>query len=86
MSEKKKCTVCRTDAKWEWRGKCYCEFCLRTALDVHGICTPSICEMCGASLHSVYYTDDEDNPFCSTKCALEHNGACEIEEERNDDE
>ena len=47
---------------------------------------PRACEMCGAHLNSSYYTDDEDNPFCSPECALKYNDACEIEEEGQDDD
>lgn len=83
MSDKK-CKVCGDNAEWEFDGKCYCEFCVRTELDVHGICAPCICEMCGNHLDREYYTDSEYNAFCSAKCALEYNDACEIEE--NDDD
>lgn len=86
MSEKK-CKMCGDNAEWELDGECYCEFCVRTELDVHGICAPRICEMCGAPLDRVYYTDSNDNAFCSAKCALEYNGASYGEEqvEQEDD-
>lgn len=85
MSEKK-CKVCGDNAEWELDGECYCEFCVRTELDVHGIGTPRICEMCGNHLDSVYYTDSESYAFCSAKCALEFNDAKKLEAETNDDE
>lgn len=83
---KKKCRMCCEDAKWEWNDKFYCQFCLRIELTVRRQNAPRICEMCGAHLDDVYYTDDEDNPFCSAECALRYNDACEIEEEQEDDE
>lgn len=83
MSEKK-CRMCRSDAKWELDGGCYCEFCARIKLDVHGICAPRECRQCGVCLDRVYYTDGEDNAFCSAKCALEYNGAKKLEEEGDD--
>lgn len=83
MSDRK-CKVCGDNAEWEFDGECYCEFCVRTELDVHGNCTPRICEMCGDPLDRVYYTDSEDNAFCSPKCALEYNGAALVED--NDEE
>lgn len=78
MSEKK-CRMCGDDAKWELDSECYCEFCARTELDVHAFVMPRRCEMCGNTLDRVYYTDGECNAFCSAKCALEYNDACEIE-------
>lgn len=84
MSDKK-CTMCREDAKWEWGGEYYCQFCLRTELNVWQEDAPRRCEMCGADLDNVYYTDDEDNPFCSPECALEFNGASLIEEGDDDE-
>ncbi len=83
MSEKK-CRMCCEDAKWELDGDCYCEFCARIQLDVHGMCAPRICEMCGDPLDRVYYTDSEDNAFCSAQCALEYNGAKKLEKEEEE--
>ena len=81
MSDKK-CKTCGADAEWELDGECYCEFCVCTEFDVQQIDAPRICEMCGNHLYRVYYTDIEGNAFCSTKCALEYNDACEIEKEQ----
>lgn len=83
MSEKK-CRMCCEDAKWVWNGSYYCQFCLRTELNVWREDAPCACEMCGAHLNSAYYTDDEDNPFCSPECALEYNDAMLVEEQDDD--
>lgn len=85
MEKHKKCKMCCSDAKWELDGEYYCQFCLRTELNVWQDEAPRACEMCGAHLGSVYYTDDEDNPFCSPECALKYNGAERLEED-NDNE
>lgn len=82
----KKCKVRGDNAKWELDSECYCEFCVCTELDVHGICAPCICEMCGNHLDRVYYTDSEDNAFCSAKCALEFNDAKKLEEDDGDND
>lgn len=82
MSDKK-CKMCGDRAEWELDGKCYCEFCARAELDVHCFATPRRCDMCGNTLDKVYYADAECNAFCSAKCALEYNGACEIEQEQD---
>lgn len=81
---KKKCKLCCEDATWKLDGDYYCEFCVRSELDVHGFAAPRICEMCGDHLDRVYYTDSEDNAFCSPKCALEFHGAEKLEEEQED--
>lgn len=49
---------------------------LKIILDVQWDNAPRICEMCGAHLDSVYYTEIEGYVFCSAKCALEFHGAC----------
>ncbi len=85
MSDKK-CKSCCEDAKWEWGGDCYCEFCLRNEFEVWEQDVPRVCEMCGASINRIYYTDGEGTPFCTAKCAIEYNGACEIEKEQEKDE
>lgn len=77
--------MCGADAEWELDSEYYCEFCARTELEVHGVCTPRECRQCGVCLDRVYYTDCEDNAFCSAKCALEYNGAVLVEED-NDNE
>jgi len=84
MSEKK-CKLCGADAEWELDGGCYCEFCARLQLDVHGICAPQACATCNNPLGRVYYTDDENNAFCSAKCALEYYDAKKLEEEQDDE-
>ena len=84
MSEKK-CKECGDNAEWELNGDCYCEFCARLQLDVHGICAPRECRQCGVCLDRVYYTAGEDNAFCSPECALEYKGAVLVEED-NDNE
>jgi hypothetical protein len=40
--------------------------------------------MCGDPLDRVYYTDSEDNAFCSAQCALEYNGAKKLEKEEEE--
>lgn len=85
MTEKK-CKTCGANAEWEFDSECYCECCMCIEFDVQWIDAPIICEMCGDALDSVYYTDDEDTPFCSVKCALEYNDAREIEKEKKDNE
>lgn len=84
MSDKK-CKVCDVDAEWEWDGELYCEDCLGREFEVQWNDRPRICEMCGAPLDKVYYTEDEGYPFCSPKCALEFHGASVIEEEQEDE-
>lgn len=84
MEKHKKCKVCGDNAEWELDSEYYCEFCVRTELEVHSMCTPRICEMCGNHLDRVYYTDSEDNAFCSAKCALEFNDAKKLEEEQEE--
>lgn len=84
MSDKK-CKVCGAPAEWEWDGECYCMLCLGTEFDVQWSNAPRICEMCGAHLDDVYYTEIEGYAFCSVKCALEFHGGAEIKE-KNDDE
>lgn len=85
MSEKK-CKVCCSDAKWVWKDGYYCQRCLRAELEVWQQDRPRVCEMCRADLDDrVYYTDSEDNPFCSPECALEYYDAKKLEEE-NDNE
>lgn len=83
MSEMK-CKTCGDSAEWESNGDCYCEFCARLQLDVHGICAPQVCATCNNPLGRVYYTDSEDNAFCSAKCALEYNGAVLVEEQEDE--
>ncbi len=41
--------------------------------------------MCGNTLDRVYYTDGEDNAFCSAKCSLEYNDAVLVEEQEGDE-
>lgn len=84
MSDKK-CRMCCSDAKWMWKGNYYCQFCLRTVLNVWQEDAPRVCEMCRADLDDmVYYTDGKDNPFCSPECALKYNDAVIVEQD--DDE
>lgn len=85
MEEQKKCKLCGADAEWELDGGCYCEFCARLQLDVHGICAPQACATCNNPLGRVYYRDSEDNTFCSAKCALEYYDAKKLEEEQDDE-
>lgn len=86
MEKHKKCKLCGDNAEWELDDDCYCEFCARIKLDVHGICAPQACATCNNPLGRVYYTDSGDNTFCSTKCALEYNDANKLEEEEQDDD
>ena len=79
MSDKK-CKTCGADAEWEFDGECYCEWRVCTELNVQWQDVPLRCEMCGNTLDRVYYTDNEGTPFCTVKCALEYNDACEIEQ------
>lgn len=83
MSDKK-CKTCGANAEWEFDDDCYCEFCACAELDVQRIDTPRICEMCGDALDDVYYIDGENTPFCSVKCALEYNDACEMKKDQAD--
>lgn len=84
MSENK-CKACRANAEWKFNSERYCEDRMRTKFNVMHQDVPRVCEMCGTPIHREYYLDDEDNPFCSAKCALEYNGASELEEERDED-
>lgn len=84
MSEKK-CKECGANAEWEFDSEYYCEFCARAELDVHGVCAPLLCEMCGDHIDRIYYTDGNDNAFCSVKCALEYNDAVLVEEQKGNE-
>lgn len=82
MEKHKKCRMCCSDAKWVWKHGYYCQTCLRAELEVWREDMPRVCEWCGADLDSAYYTDSEDNAFCSPVCALKYNDAVLVEEEQ----
>ncbi len=80
MSEKK-CRVCGAPAEWGWEGEHYCEDCLGIELDIYEVGPQHRCEQCGTPFKGSYVTDeDDDNAFCSRKCALEYYGAKKLEE------
>lgn len=87
MSEKK-CKVCGAPAEWVYDDEPFCEICLCTELDIQEVDPPRRCEQCGTLLKGSYVTDDDDdNAFCSAKCALEYYDAKKLEVmEQEDDE
>lgn len=84
MSEKK-CEVCGAPAEWAHDDELFCECCLCTDFGVHEIVPPRRCERCGTPLKGAYFIDDDDNAFCSIKCALEYYDAVLVEEEEGNE-
>lgn len=84
MSDKK--CKCGEDAKWVYDNEFYCEDCLCMDFCIEEVVPPRRCEHCNTPLKGSYFTDnDDDNAFCSRKCALEYYDAVLVEE-RDDDE
>ncbi len=55
---------------------CHSSPCLNLCPNAPEPKTRGRCEQCGAELREdyEYYTDNEDNKFCSDDCALEYHG------------